>query len=196
MFKLIKLKAVLGDDLFNKLKKSFDEETPEKTETAAATESVFVALADGSGKITGTIAEGETVQFAPNEGEPTPVPDGDYTLEDGTVISCSNSQITKVTAAAPAETPMTENEVLAAIQTALSKQEAVFKAELKTIADANTKLIADNKEAFAAFAEALELFAELKKEAPEKKDDLKGKFAQQKAEGFDKLQKALQNIKK
>lgn len=68
-------------------------------ETAMTDGSVIMWNGDGE------LMENTPVMIKQSEGEPTPVPDGTYTLENGDTIVCVSSVVTEIVKAEPAQAP-------------------------------------------------------------------------------------------
>ena len=187
MFKLEKLEKVLGKDLTDKLRMAFND-------APAPIELQETSLADGSGSISGTIAVGEAITM-----NGAPVADGTYSLEGGQSIMVMGGVIAEISTpqeeATGNEMPMSKDEILSAIQTALSQQEVKFKAILKAKDEAHALQTKANKEAFSAIVEALDGMVELRQPAPEPKADPRNVFAQKRADSFSKVLQSINKIK-
>lgn len=193
-----KLENTLGKDLFSKMKAWFAVETV--TEPAVEDETVSTPLADGSGTITAKGLEaGNTVVLTLTDGTVQPIADGDYTLEGNIVITVKGEVIETVKEngtvveeptepAVEAPAAMTEETVLAAIQSALTEQAKVFNAEIANVkADANEKI--------KGLFEAIEILATVEKVSTVKEDP-KRVSENKRAESFSKVASILKNIKK
>lgn len=133
-------------------------------------------LADGSGVIEGTIAQGAPVMLVAMDGTKAPAPDGEYMLEGGKKITCMGGVISEVEEQ-PAPEAMTEGQVLEAIQKSLSAQEEKFNARIKEIEDKHTselgaanEKIKKAEEKLKASFELIEILAGTEKPLPPQQD--------------------------
>lgn len=194
MLKLENLKKILPasvyEGLFNAVKLEVEKE--------AATEKLFVKLADGTGEITGKMEMGAPVKMKSSEGVEMDCKDGQYAVEGGKTITVTAGAISDIadTAAEPQGEMMTADKVQGLIQEALTAQETKFAAQLKAITDANSLQVDAVKKGFTAIAEGMEIMAELKAAPPEKKEDPRQKFSDQRQKGFQSLLQTITEIKK
>ncbi len=171
--------------LFEAKKKEFEGEDPIELATTA--------LADGSGSIKGALEEGSHVMMVAADGSEMPVPDGEYVLEGGKKIKCEGGMVTDVSEEeAPAA--MDETAVLQAIQTALDKQAAEFKAQIKTLTDAHAAQMKEVNDKFKSTFEMVEALAAIHKEE-EPAADPKRKSLVNNQQNFSRFQAALSKVK-
>lgn len=184
-----KLKTSLGEELTNKLKKLFSEETP----VEPAIELAKTNLLDGSGVIVGTIAVGEAVKLIGADGVEVVAPDGEHQLEGGAVIKIANGLIEEVSTAEE-ENPLTDEAMMSKINEALENQANDFNKQIEEIHSKYTKEIeALNSKATALFS-AIEILAKTE-EAEPVKDDAKRKSASVGASQFSRLTEILNKNK-
>lgn len=193
MSKITKLEKILGKEKFAALKKWFNEEPPADPPADPPVELSSTALADGSGTIKGTLKEGEAVVMVAADGTESTPADGEYMLEGGKKITVLSGSITAVEEEMPEEA-MTEEKVLAAIQNALTKQEATFNARIKAIEDKHAKDMKAASDKFKQTVEAMEVLAGIQEEEDNDADP-KRKSASRATEGYNRFQAAMKNIK-
>jgi len=161
----------LGTSLFSKLKNLFEDEKPEEV----IKEEMGEALADGSAKIKGTIAEGETITLVMADGSEVPAPDGEHALESGKVIMTEGSVIKSVTEKEAEEMPMSEQDIMSAINNATEKVSEELKKEFSAKQTALEKELKEEKEKVATLFEAVLVLSSTDEDTTEKKEDPKRK---------------------
>lgn len=181
------------EDAFKKLSK-FAEDT--------ATKFVDAKTKDGQAlQIEGdTIAPGAKVMVVGQDGTPAPAPDGELTLEDGTIITCKGGLITEITPPGdggdkPGENMQKEIETLRAENKSLSDRLAAMEGKFKTI---ETEMSAQKKKVEGVEEVAKETFSVVEKlvNIPEEKPTQKQVFkAGSKDDRYKNLAEAIKKSK-
>lgn len=151
-------------DLFKLHKEKLEDIVPPVTATTK--------LADGTGSIEGTIAQGSPVMLVTMDGSKGPAPDGEYMLEGGAKITVMGGMIASLEEQQEPLGPevMTEEKVLEAIQKALSAQQEKFDARIKELEEKHTAETKATAEKFKSTLDLMELLAGTEKPLPVAQD--------------------------
>jgi hypothetical protein len=182
-----KLKTLLAEHLPALHKVIFNEDAPAPAAEEAPKQFGTAKTTDGKElKWEGEMGEGVAVMVVTADGE-IPAPDGEHTLEDGTVLMVSGGAITKVSTA-PAPEVMNAEQVTAAINEALSKQAEVFNKQIAELKKSAKEAQESGAKKFEAIVGALELIAELESPKAPVQEDPRRTAQSKQAMGFARLQ--------